>query len=58
MDWKEAYDILADVLGISKDALDLAFSVGGCNMDTTQFILYYYTGWKDFNKLLEDTEGV
>lgn len=58
MNWKQAYDILADVLGVSKDALDLAFSVGGRNMDTAKFILYYYTGWKDFNEWLEDTEGV
>ena len=58
MDWRQAYNILADVLGISKDALDLAFSVGGCNMDTAKFILYYYTGWEDFNEWLDDTGRV
>lgn len=42
------YNLLADVLGIDEDALGLAFAIGGCNTETAERILFYYTGWKSF----------
>lgn len=48
MEWEEMYDLLADVLGIDEDALGLAFAIGGCNTETAERILFYYTGWKSF----------
>lgn len=48
MEWQEMYDYLADYLGINTEALDLAFAVGGCNTETAERILFYYTGWKTF----------
>lgn len=48
MEWQEMYDYLADCLGINTEALDLAFAVGGCNTETAERILFYYTGWKTF----------
>lgn len=52
MDWEEMYDVLAEIVGVSKEALDLAFAVGGCNEETAERILFYYTGWKSFEGYL------
>lgn len=49
MDWQEMYDLLSDVLGVDTNALDLAFAIGGCNEETAERILFYYTGWRSFN---------
>lgn len=58
MDWQEMYDLLSDALGIDTNALDLAFAIGGCNEETAERILFYYTGWSSFNgwlgKIAED----
>lgn len=48
------YDLLYEYLGISSEALDLAFAVGGCNEETACAILNYYTGWKTFEGWLGD----
>lgn len=52
MDWEEMYDVLAEIVGVSKEALDLTFAVGGCNEETAERILFYYTGWKSFEGYL------
>ena len=57
MNWEEMYDMLADVVGVNKEALDLAFSLGGCNEETAKYILYYYTGWRSFEGYMEELEG-
>lgn len=57
MNWEEMYDMLADVVGVSKEALDLAFSIGGRNTETAKHILYYYTGWRSFEGYMEELEG-
>ena len=49
----EMYDCLRDVVGVSADALDLAFSVGGLNEDTAIKILHYHTGWGNFEGFLD-----
>ena len=54
MDWQEMYDILHDCLGISEEALELAFAVGGCNEETAERILFYKTGWRTFEGWLEE----
>lgn len=56
MDWEEMYDILRDVVGVEENALDLAFSVGGCNEETACHILNYYTGWRSFEGFLGEFE--
>lgn len=48
MSWEEMYDILADVVGVSEEALELAFAIGGCNEETAERILFYETGWRSF----------
>lgn len=48
MDWQEMYDLLHDVVGVKEEALELAFAIGGCNEDTAESILFYYTGWQTF----------
>ncbi len=56
MNWEEMYDILVDYVGVETDALDLAFAIGGCNEETAERILFYYTGWKTFEGFLGDLE--
>lgn len=52
------YDALQLVFWISKDVLDFAFWIYGCNEETMENILYYY--WIDEEELLRiagiDTE--
>ena len=57
MSWNEMYDFLRDTLGISSDTLDLAFAIGGCNEETGESILYYYTGWKTFEGYISELKG-
>ena len=54
MDWQEMYDLLHDVLSINEEALDLAFAIGGCNEETAERILFYYTGWQTFEGWLNN----
>lgn len=56
MTYEEMYDYLADVLCIEEDTLDLAFAIGGCNTETAERILFYYTGWKSFEGWLSELE--
>lgn len=56
MDWEEMYDVLAEVVGVNKEALDLAFAVGGCNEETAERILFYFTGWKSFEGYLGELD--
>ena len=56
MNWEEMYDILVDYVGVETDVLDLAFAIGGCNEETAERILFYYTGWKTFEGFLGDLE--
>ena len=56
MTYEEMYDLLADVLGVNEDALALAFAVGGCNEETAERILFYYTGWSSFEGWLGELE--
>ena len=59
MTFEEMYDILVDVVacnGLDADALDLAFAVGGCNEETAERILFYYTGWHSFEGYLSELE--
>jgi len=44
-DFNDYYDFLAEVVGVSTEALDLAFGLNGCSKKTADDILFYYTGW-------------
>lgn len=54
--WEETCEILAEYVGVSDEALQLAYAVGGCNIETSQRILFYYTGWNSFDGFLNDLE--
>jgi hypothetical protein len=56
MKYEEMYDLLAGTLCVDKDALDLAFAIGGCNEETAERILFYYTGWRSFEGWLDEWE--
>ena len=60
MDWQEMYDILKELIGVSEEALEIGFAVGGCNTETAERILFYKTGWRTFegwfNSLHEDND--
>lgn len=52
----DMYDFLLDYVTDNRDALDLAFSLNGMNEETAVSILYYYTGYRDFDQYREDME--
>jgi hypothetical protein len=54
MEWNEMYNVLIDVLGVSEVTLGVACSVGGCNKETMEQVLYYFTGWKSFEGFLNE----
>ena len=56
MTFDEMYDILRDMVGVEENALDLAFAVSGCNEETAERILFYYTGWCSFGGFLDEIE--
>ena len=57
MTFEELYDILQLDVGVGQEALDLAFSLNGCNEETACDILFYYTGWRSFEGFLEELHG-
>lgn len=57
MNFETAYDFLAEYFADSTEALDLAFAVGGRTIETAEIILYYYTGWHDFEDYLAYING-
>ena len=54
MTFDEMYDILRDMVGVEENALDLAFAIGGCNEETAERILFYFTGWRSFGGFLDE----
>lgn len=44
MEWNEMYDVLAEVVGVGEEALGVACAIGGCNEETMERVLFYYTG--------------
>lgn len=56
MEWQEMYDILVDYGVVTQDALDLAVAIGGCNEETMERVLFYYTGWHSFEGWLGEAE--
>ena len=52
----EAHDKTLRTLVITEQALDLAFAVGGCNQETAERILFYFTGWRSFGGFLDELE--
>lgn len=54
MNWEEMYDVLADVVGVSKESLELAVGLLGQNTETMESVLYYFTGWHSFEGFLEE----
>lgn len=54
--YEDCYDVLANVLCIDENALDLAFAIGGCNVETAKRILFYYTGFTSFEGYMNELE--
>lgn len=54
--FNDTYDYLRDCVGVSEEALDLAFSLNGMNEKTASDILHYYTGWDDFDAYAKDMQ--
>ena len=55
--WEEMYDMLADYVGVSEEALHVACAVGGCNEETMERVLFYFTGWRSFEGYLGELNG-
>lgn len=50
----EMYDFLNEVVGIEKEALDLAFGLNGFTIKTAKAILFWKTGYNDFYEYQKD----
>ena len=50
----EMYDFLNEVVGIEKEALDLAFGLNGFTIKTAKEILFWKTGYNDFYEYQKD----
>lgn len=48
MTFDEMYDFLENYVCADLEALDLTFIIAGKTKETAQDILYYYTGYNDF----------
>ena len=55
-DFDKYYDFLNEYVCGDAVALDLAFSLNGCNEETASDILFYFTGYTDFEQYAEDNE--
>ena len=53
-DFEYWYDTLHEDVGVSEEALNLAFAVGGRNIETAQRILSYFTGWHSFEGFMSE----
>ena len=54
MNTNTMYDILNEIVGISTDALDLAFGLNGFTEETAKNILYWQTGCRNFEQYFEE----
>lgn len=57
MNFETAYDLLSEYVTEDTEALDLAFAIGGRTVETAEAILYYYTGWHNFEGYLAEING-
>jgi len=48
------YDFLNEVVGIEKEALDLTFGLNGFTIETAKDILFWKTGYDDFDEYQKD----
>ena len=55
-DFNSTYDFLNNFVGVSEEALDLAFALDGCNEETVNNILYWRTGFDSFDSYCEAHE--
>ena len=53
MSFAEQYDFLNEIIGVHEDALDLAYAIGGRTEETTNTILFYYTGYNSIEQYKE-----
>lgn len=54
MSVEDAYEILEEYVTADNEALDLAFGIGGWTIETAKAILYYYTGWRNFEGFMDE----
>ena len=52
----EKYDFLIEVVGVTEEAADLAFGLNGLTHETANNILWYYTGYDNFEMYIEEIE--
>ena len=60
MDWEEMYDLLLEYGIATEGELEIACSIGGCNEETMERVLFCRVGWHSFEgwlgELNEDEE--
>ncbi len=50
----EMYDMLLELADVTKEALDLAFGIAGYTEETAEKILYWYTGYTNFENFNDE----
>ena len=54
MNTTEAFDFLADLLGVSDETISVISAINGYNMETAESVLYVTTGYRNFEQYLEE----
>ena len=54
MEWQEMYELLLEYNVTTEEALGVACAIGGCNEETMERVLFYYTGWRTFEGWLRE----
>ncbi len=52
----EMIDMLTEIVGVNEEVISCMTAVNGYNQKTCEDILYWKTGYEDFQQLVEDLE--
>lgn len=52
--FNQIYDFLRDVLNISEETLDFAFSIYGNNEKTVCNLVYHFSGYNDLEQFIKE----
>lgn len=54
MNLDEMFDFLTNDLGINEEVISCMIETNGFNQKTAEDILYWATGYRDFNQVIDD----
>lgn len=53
-DLNKIYDYLIEKVGVSSEIIDIVTSINGYKKETFDDIIYYYTGFNDYEQLISE----